>query len=108
MRSEHQFASISAKMTRERPPNKSLIAIHPGGRISASTPKRTEEAVRTRRVLICLAVLATPAVFVVGLRASGGLQPPGQAAASPFDRLKFRGIGPSIFSGRVNDLAVYE
>ena len=48
---------------------------------------------------------ALAAVLATSLQAQAGA---GVPIATEFDRLHFRSIGPSVMSGRISDLAVYE
>jgi len=54
---------------------------------------------RFAALLFGAAVLASPAV---------GAQPASQSTASPFERLRFRNIGPATMGGRIDDFAVLE
>jgi hypothetical protein len=52
---------------------------------------------------VTVSLLATT-VLVTSLGAQGN----GQAASSPFERLRFRNIGPATMGGRIDDFAVLE
>ncbi|MGH9347727.1 MAG: hypothetical protein ACRD26_10730, partial [Vicinamibacterales bacterium] len=56
-----------------------------------------------RVLLVALAGSALLGSFVYT-----SVRQPAPAPASIFDALQFRGIGPAVMSGRINDLAVYE
>jgi len=55
-------------------------------------------------LLLAAIALAAPSLGSANLGAQGSAQP----AASPFDKLRFRNIGPATMGGRIDDFAVLE
>ena len=55
-------------------------------------------------LLFAAIALAAPSLRTASLGAQGSAQP----AASPFDKLRFRNIGPATMGGRIDDFAVLE
>ena len=58
--------------------------------------------------VLCVVASLRPTTAVAQAKAAAPARPDTGPPAAPFDRLKFRSIGPAAPSGRIDDFAVFE